>query len=103
MIRAGFRSVHLGVFLDDGVRAGAAFFAGARNCPVRASRTIRTSFPGCFTMTFGCFLTSGISCSFSGVVEAREVDLARPFPVEERKALTVAEREPVPAAPEYLL
>ena len=79
------RSIHLAVFLDGGVRAGASFFAGARNWPVRVSRAIRTSFPGCFTMTFGCFLTSGIGWSLSGVVGAREVDLARPFLVEERK------------------
>ena len=49
-------------------------------------------------MTFGCFLTSGIGWSLSGVVGAREVDLARPFLVEERKVLRVPEREQVPAA-----
>ena len=49
---------------------------------------IRTSLPGCFTTTLGCFLTSGIGYSFNAGDEAQEVHLSRPFLVEERKAST---------------
>lgn len=56
---------------------------------------IRTSFPGCFTTTRGCFLTSGISNSINAGDEAQEVHLSRPFLVEEQMASTARARAPV--------